>query len=130
MWRTQLGAASAEPPWLVGHTASICVGGVAVPPVVVAIAVVVVVVGSGHSSELHWLSCRGQWVTQLRLALAASSEWCWWWLAAHMAWSCVADYPPPLLLMGHAAWVCVCGVPPVVVAVAVVEGLILTASKP
>ncbi len=47
-----------------GHAASIWVGGVAVPPVVVAIAVVVVVVGSGRGSELRWLSCRGQWVTQ------------------------------------------------------------------
>ena len=100
------------------------------PPIVVAIAVVVVVVGSGHSLELHWLSCHGQWVTQLQSASAASLEWCWWWLVAHTAWSCVADYPPPLLLMGHTAQVCVCGMPPVVVTVAVVEGLILTASKP
>src|SRR6266702_4339829 len=114
-----------------GHAASVWVGSVAVPPIVVAITVVVVVVvGSGRGSELHWLSCRGQWVMQRGSALAASSEWCWWWLAAHVAWSCVADYPPLLLLMGHAARVCICGVPPVIVAVAVVEGLILTASKP
>ncbi len=53
MWCTQLRAALAEPPWLVGHAASVCVGGVAVPPIVIAIAVVVVVVGSGHGSELH-----------------------------------------------------------------------------
>ena len=50
--RTQLGAASAEPPWLVGHAARrVCVG--SVPPVVVAVAVVVVVAGGGHSLELR-----------------------------------------------------------------------------
>ena len=49
---TQLGAASAEPPWLVGHAARrVCVG--SVPPVIVAVAVVVVVAGSGHSLELR-----------------------------------------------------------------------------
>ncbi len=49
---TQLGAASAELLWLVGHTARrVCIG--SVPPVVVAVAVVVVVAGGRHSSELR-----------------------------------------------------------------------------
>ncbi|SRR6266702_2040341 len=49
---TQLGAASAELPWLVGHAARrVCIS--SVPPVVVAVAVVVVVAGGGHSLELR-----------------------------------------------------------------------------
>src|SRR6266702_3560627 len=49
---TQLGAVSAELPWLVGHAARrVCIG--SMPPVIVAIAVVVVVAGGGHSLELH-----------------------------------------------------------------------------
>src|SRR6266702_856924 len=52
--RTQLGAASAKLPWLVGHAARrVCVS--SVPPIVVAVAIVVVVAGGRHSSELHLL---------------------------------------------------------------------------
>ncbi len=38
-------------PWLAGHAARVCVGGV--PPTVVAVNLVVVVVGGARCSELH-----------------------------------------------------------------------------
>src|SRR6266702_2224166 len=72
--RTQLGAALAKPPWLVGHAPAARVG-------VCIVGMVLEVVGS----ELRWLSRCGWWVTQLGSASAAcppssvSSAWCWWW---------------------------------------------------
>jgi len=51
MW---LGAALADclpPPWLAGHTAGVCIGGV--PPTIIAVDMVVVVVGGARCSELH-----------------------------------------------------------------------------
>ncbi len=50
----RLGAALADClplPWLAGHAAGVCVGGV--PPTVITVNMVVIVVGSARCSELH-----------------------------------------------------------------------------
>ena len=50
-------------------------------------------------------------------------------MAVCAAWSCIADFLPPPLLIGHTAWVCVGGMPPAIVAIAMVGHFILIALK-